>query len=238
MQEISIPILNQSLRCKLFAPNIEPRLTMVIVHGWTSSNAKYVPLGERLASSGVATLAINLRGHGDSLYDLKQYSRSDHQQDIVTALDYMKKRFPNKKMCLLGKSYGGYLSASIASNDLVDFLILSQPALYPDEGFGDSTLELIDAYPDVYRVSGQTPQSNRAIKAFSEFSNPTLFITSQLDEEVPKATTQNYLDFAQKNITKIELKNADHSLTRPNWREEFYIAVENWISEKVTLLII
>lgn len=238
MQEISIPVLNQSLHCKLFVPSIEPRLTMVMVLGWTSSDARYLPLGERLASSGIATLAINLRGHGDSPYDLKQFSRSDHQRDVLAALDYMKKRFPKKRMCLLGKSYGGYLSASIATNQLVDFLILSHPALYPDEGFSDSTLDLIDAYLGVYRVSGQTPQSNRAIKAFSEFSNPVLFITSELDEEVPKNTTQNYLDFSHDQVTQVVIKDADHALTRPNWREEFYIAVENWISEKVTLLII
>lgn len=233
MQDVAIPVSNQKLLCKLFVPNIEPRLTMVMVHGWTSSDAKYVPLGERLASSGIATLAINLRGHSDSPYDLKQYSRSDHQRDVLAALDYMKKRFPKKKMCLLGKSYGGYLSASIARNDLVDFLILSQPALYPDEGFGDSTLELIDAYPDVYRVSGQTPQSNRAIKVFAEFSNPTLFITSELDEEIPKNTTQNYLDFTNDRVTKIVIKDADHTLTRPDWREEFYRVIMEWLEKQV-----
>jgi dipeptidyl aminopeptidase/acylaminoacyl peptidase len=148
----------------------------------------------------------------------------------------MKQRFSNKKMCLLGKSYGGYLSASIASNDLVDYLILSHPALYPDEGFDDSTLELIDAYPDVYRVSGQTPDSNRAIKAFSEFSNPTLFISSEFDEEIPKITTQNYLDFAQNNLTKIVIKDAGHSLTRPNWREEFYEVILRWLEKDFDVL--
>jgi esterase/lipase len=232
MQEISIPVSNQTLLCKLFLPSSEPHLTMVMVHGWTSSDARYLPLGERLASSGIATLAINLRGHGDSPYDLKQFSRFDHQRDVLAALDYMTQRFPNKKMCLLGKSYGGYLSASIASNQLVDFLILSHPALYPDEGFDDSTLNLIDENPDIFRVSGQTPNTNRAIKAFSEFSNPILFIISELDEEVPKNTTQNYLDFAHDQVAKIVIKDADHSLTRPDWREQFNNAILEWLENQ------
>lgn len=232
-QEIAIPVSNQKLLCKLFMPNIEPRLIMIMVHGWTSSDAKYVPLGERLASSGIATLAINLRGHGDSPYDLKLFSQSDHQRDVLAALDYMKQRFPNKKVCLLGKSYGGYLSASVATNQLVDFLILSQPALYPDEGFDESTWKLIQENPDVYRVSGQTPSNNRAIKSFSEFSNPILFITSELDEEIPESTTQNYLDFAQNQITQVVIKDADHALTRPNWREQFNVAILEWLENQV-----
>lgn len=232
-QEIAIPVSNQKLLCKLFMPNIEPRLIMIMVHGWTSSDAKYVPLGERLASSGIATLAINLRGHGDSPYDLKLFSQSDHQRDVLAALDYMKQRFPNKKVCLLGKSYGGYLSASVATNQLVDFLILSQPALYPDEGFDESTWKLIQENPDVYRVSGQTPSNNRAIKSFFEFSNPILFITSELDEEIPESTTQNYLDFAQNQITQVVIKDADHALTRPNWREQFNVAILEWLENQV-----
>ena len=232
-QNITIPVSNQTLLCKLFQPSSEPRLTMVMVHGWTSSDARYLPLGERLASSGIATLAINLRGHGDSPYDLKQYSRSDHQQDIVTALDYMKKRFPNKKMCLLGKSYGGYLSASIATNDLMDYLILSHPALYPDESFGDSTWKLIATNPDIYRVSGQTPRNNRDIRSFSEFTNPVLFISSENDEEVPKATTQNYLDFSHDQVTQAVIKDADHTLTHPDWREQFNMAIMEWLEIQV-----
>lgn len=232
-KEVDIPVEKQFVNCKLFEAKENPKNTcVVLVHGWTSSDKKYLPLAEVLSKNGFNSLALTLRGHGESRYPLSLFSREDHLQDVVSAVEYMKKNYPNTKIVLLGKSYGGYL-ASLATKEVkVDFLILSQPALYPDEQFSQPTKRLIEQNPDIFRVTNQTPEKNRALSAIAEFENPILLIESENDEEVPRSTTILYEKYARKDkFLKVVLKDADHSLTKEEYKQVFYATLTDWVKK-------
>jgi len=229
-----IQVEKQHIKCKEFNPEGNLRNAFVVmVHGWASSDKKYLPLGERLSENGFNALAVNLRGHNDSPYKLGDFSRQQHEEDIVTTLRYIRNRQPNNKIVLLGKSYSGYLSAIVAEREGVDFLILSQPASYPDKQYNTPTKIIIDRDPNIFKQSDQEPKFNKAIKSFSQFRGNALIIESENDEEIPKSTTGNYLKYATPKTTSIVLVGADHSLSRIEWREEFYRVVINWLVEVI-----
>ncbi|MBN1168692.1 alpha/beta fold hydrolase [Candidatus Woesebacteria bacterium] len=231
-KEINIPVGKQYIKCKEFEPiGISKKTQLVVVHGWTSSDKKYLPLGDKLANIGIEVLVVNLRGHTNSPYNLRDFSRSQHEEDVVAAIKYSKKQHPDLTTALLGKSYGGYLSSIVAEREGVGVLILSQPALYPDREYDVPTKKLIDRDPNIFKQSRETPETNKALKGFSRFSGAVLFIESENDEEVPRATTRNYLKYSNNQTTSVVLSSADHSLSQEHWREDFYKEVADWLTE-------
>jgi len=177
---IQIPVGDEVLAGELFTPNVVTA-SIVVCHGWTSNNTKYLPLAHQLLKLGVLTFAINLRGMGDSMYSIEKYSRKDHLNDLLAAIDYVAK-LNNKPIIVLGKSYGGYLSSLATDLRKIDFLILSQPALYPDVNFNSPNAELIRNNPDIFRSRGEKIMSNKALTAISLYKNPLYIIQSEHDE--------------------------------------------------------
>lgn len=234
-EHISIPIKDEYVTGELFSPEEGVKANMMFVHGWTSKNRKYLKLAEQLSKRGVQTLAINLRGHGDSTYNLESYSRQNHLDDILVAVDYSNNRSPGKPIILLGKSYGGYLSAIATSLRKIDYLIISQPALYPDTDFNSSNAALIKGNPDIFRSGNESVSTNRALNSISRFDGPLLIIESEHDEEVfdiPKL----YITASKHNSKQqaITIKDTDHPLSRPEWLEEYYDQIIVWLkSQKI-----
>ena len=227
---ISIPIKSEFITGELFTPEVPLVASMLFCHGWTSKNTKYLKLAELLSTFGIQALAINLRGHGDSTYRLEDYSRQDHLDDILAAIDYSNNRSAGKPFILLGKSYGGYLSAIASSVRKVDFLIISQPALYPDTDFNSPNSALIKNNPEIFRSRNESVSTNRALKAIFQFENPLLIIESEHDEEVLD-TPKLYSNASKDNInmTSIIIKDTDHPLSRPEWLNDFYEKISSWL---------
>lgn len=234
---ITIPVATELLTGDLFTAE-NPKAAMVICHGWTSKNQKYLPLAEQLAQKGISTLAINLRGHGDSAYSIEKYARKDHLQDFLSAIDYMKTLVKGAPLFVLGKSYGGYLASLASTKRQIDFLILSQPALYPDRDFDFLNAELIRKNPDIFRSKNETVESNSALRAIHNFMKPILIITSEHDEEVFD-TPRAYISASKQNphFSTYELKNSDHPLTKQEWKDDFYEKVLTWVSDQLISII-
>lgn len=233
---VEIPINGEVITGEMFKPDIDTVACMIFCHGWTSRNKKYLALAEKLSHKGVLSLAINLRGHGDSIYPIERYSRKDHLNDLLAAYNYLKSKAADVPFILLGKSYGGYLSSIAGSLRDIDYLILSQPALYPDAEFDSPNAALIQNNPDIFRSKGEIPESNKALKAISHFNNPLLIIESEHDEEVHnvpklyiKASDQN------KKRTTLIIPNTDHPLSRPEWLEDYYKEIIRWLENQSDL---
>lgn len=230
---VIIPVGDEFVTAELFKPQGEIVAAMLICHGWTSSNKKYLPFAEKISQKGILTLAINLRGHGDSTYPLEKYSRRDHLTDVLTSLYFLSASQSGVPMILFGKSYGGYLSAIASSHFSVDFLILSQPALYPDSDFDSANSELIRRNPDIFRSSQEVVRGNKALMSISQFTNPLLIIESEHDEEV-LGVPKLYISASEKNINResIIIKDTDHPLTRPEWKEDYFAQISSWLESK------
>jgi len=71
---VELPVGDEVVTGELFTPKDSYTASMVFCHGWTSKNTKYLKLAEELSHKEIISLAINLRGHGDSKYSIEKYS--------------------------------------------------------------------------------------------------------------------------------------------------------------------
>ena len=205
---------------------------MLFCHGWTSKNIKYLPYAQELSMRGVMTVAINLRGHGDSIYSLENYSRQDHFNDVLASIDYVTQLHSQVPFILFGKSYGGYLSSLACSFRKVDYLILSQPALYPDTEFTSPNAALIQKDPNIFRSREEKLDTNKALKSISQFRNPLLIIESENDEEVLDVPKQ-YIKASENNKKRSTfiIPDTDHPLSRPEWRLDYFLKITDWLQK-------
>jgi uncharacterized protein len=237
IKKITIPVDNQLIYSTIFVPdgNINKKTSIIFVHGWNSNEKKYLPLASQLVQLGFTCLSINLRGHNDSPFPSTQFSRQDHLNDINSAYAYMHSHFPENKIGILGKSYGGYLTVVLSGYSKLDFMIIVCPALYPDDQFNLPTSKLLIDNPDAFRTETADQKNNLALRTFYKFINPVLFIEVEHDDVVKKVSPKLYLqNTVNPLLTHKIIKDSDHPLTKPEWKAEFYTTVINWL--KTTIL--
>jgi hypothetical protein len=122
----------------------EPVGAAVIVHGYGGSKEEQLGLASRVACSGLATYAIDLRGHGQHPLDLDDRI----QDDVELAISHARR---HGKVVAIGHSLGGRLSLMSSA----DFAIGISPPL---EGhYGARTEELLKKLRG-YRVRTDNPR--------------------------------------------------------------------------------
>ena len=97
----------------------------LLLHMMPSTRESFAPLSEKLFEAGIATLAIDLRGHGESLamkdmeLNYKEFSDEQHQTsrlDVDAALNFIKEKgFNEDKIVMVGASIGANLTLDAMS---------------------------------------------------------------------------------------------------------------------------
>ncbi len=113
-------------------PDVNPWAAMLCVHGLGLANDAYTDFGKRMASLGIATYSIDVRGFG-SWKEAKGHQEVDFKDclnDVKGALIAIHKANPELPVFLVGESMGGAiaLQATALYPDLVQGLISSVPA--------------------------------------------------------------------------------------------------------------
>lgn len=99
---------------------------VVCVHGLAQHGGIFAEMGERLAAAGHSVIAVDLRGHGDSVRE-PPWSVGTHVSDLLETLDAM----GVERVSWVGHSFGGRVVAEAAagSGDRTDRLVLLDPGL-------------------------------------------------------------------------------------------------------------
>jgi alpha-beta hydrolase superfamily lysophospholipase len=138
MEEISFTTENASDGLILFGrhfPVQAPKAVVSLVHGLGEHSGRYTPMAEAFAAAGIATIAIDLRGHGQS-----QGKRGvvrdidDMLEDIDALVEFTATAYEGVPHILMGHSMGGLLVLSYGLQHDVSALkgIISQaPAIEP-----------------------------------------------------------------------------------------------------------
>ncbi|RFP85433.1 alpha/beta fold hydrolase [Rhodobacteraceae bacterium 63075] len=113
----------------------EPKAAVLMVHGITADRSEwgyYRTLAESLQKVGISSLAIDLRGHGKSSFNVTKLSLSGALLDIQAAwnlLSYLEKGKNTKKL-LIGNSFGGGVTFLFGNQTpSVDHIFLTAPVL-------------------------------------------------------------------------------------------------------------
>lgn len=89
---------------------------IVMLHGWEgSSQSVYnLALGPQLQQAGYDTLRLNLRDHGDSHHLNEEMFHSCRLPEVVGAIAAITRRFPERRVSIVGYSLGGNFALRVA----------------------------------------------------------------------------------------------------------------------------
>ncbi|MBX4187955.1 MAG: lysophospholipase [Candidatus Doudnabacteria bacterium] len=106
---------------------------VVLLHMMPAAKESYAKFAERLSEMGLHTLAIDLRGHGQSGGgNYQNFTNEQHQKsilDVKAAVDYLHKQNPGLRIGFVGASIGSSLAIQYAAANPVAFLVLLSAGL-------------------------------------------------------------------------------------------------------------
>ncbi|MEZ0540430.1 alpha/beta hydrolase [Fibrella arboris] len=121
-----------------------PGRAILLLHGLSSNKIGYLNFYSRLAESfcekNIATLRIDLRGHGESQASPREFTISSQITDSIVALKWLVKKGISR-VDLFGSSFGAFPCIKLASlcDGLIDKIFLLAPVLDYQKTFIDHT---------------------------------------------------------------------------------------------------
>jgi|HubBroStandDraft_2_1064218.scaffolds.fasta_scaffold19111_3 alpha-beta hydrolase superfamily lysophospholipase len=111
-------------------PEGAPRGVVTLVHGYADYGGRYTHVAEAWASQGLATVAVDLRGHGRAGGRRGYCERfSEYVDDVAELTALAQERAAGASQVLFGHSFGGLVAVTAAIADPAPWraLILSAP---------------------------------------------------------------------------------------------------------------
>lgn len=123
-EEVELPSGSLTLRGWL-VPVEDPKSVAVLVHGYLMNRSELAVIAHKLAQRGCASLLVELRCHGRS-GGTKTGLGYLERDDVRSAIDFVRQRYPKAKVALIGSSMGAAASAfaTAANPQSVDALVL------------------------------------------------------------------------------------------------------------------
>jgi uncharacterized protein len=225
-EEATFRVDGRALRGHVFRPDHPPEKYLLFVHGLGSDHSGYVERAAAVSRDlGVAALAFDLGGHGESEGRLADLAPADHLSELAAAYDFLLASSPPRTMVepkvgVCGASYGGYLSALLPGVREVWRMLLRAPALYPDDLF---------EVPLGQRRKCVAVHSDMVSSAARRFPGRALVVESENDTVIPHEVILQYLQEFQKSEPRT-LYGAAHALERPEDKEKFLEWILEWFA--------
>lgn len=108
-----------------WCPHDSPRAVAVLVHGYAMNRSELVPEAKVLHDEGFAVLLLETRSHGRSRGGPAGFGWEE-RTDVAAAARWLRERFPDVPLLLMGSSQGAASSAFAMGEDpsLADALVL------------------------------------------------------------------------------------------------------------------
>ncbi|MFO7807349.1 MAG: alpha/beta fold hydrolase [Candidatus Moraniibacteriota bacterium] len=230
---------------------------IIIIHGWTANLNQVKPLAEDLNKSGYTIYAPLLTGHGTKPEDLNDVKWRTWLEDTKEAILMARKKFPEKKIHLVGISLGGNLSLLASLECRVEGVTLLGTPIYLQNHFWSTFLVKLTGFFKSY-VNKKYPgkagsfkksssysyfpvksaqESVRLIRAsgkkLGEIKTPVLIIQTNNDYMVASYSpwvVYNKIGSKNKKLHWIEVKEETHILLSEN-TSDYTSAIDNFIKE-------
>lgn len=112
--------------------DVEPKAALLCVHGLGLHNGSYEAFGKRMASLGIATYAVDVRGFGSwqQAKGREEVNFEECLDDVRDTLKVIHRAHPGLPVFILGESMGGAIALRTAAKfpQLVDGLISCVPS--------------------------------------------------------------------------------------------------------------
>ncbi|MBD2040878.1 alpha/beta hydrolase [Microcoleus sp. FACHB-672] len=191
-ESLAIPLEgNRQLVARLFIPKATaaPQPVMVLCHGINASKEVMTPLAVELARHGIAGLAFDFGGSGESyrlsggkgaIQNLEESNLADAQA-VLTYLRANPDRFDVKRMGIAGHSLGGTIALQLAQTDrqLRSTIVMGMsgeaaPSVPKNLFLGVGVYEQLNPVADVRRMyQAATAGKNQAGEIVGDFNTGT-----------------------------------------------------------------
>lgn len=207
---------------------VQPNGILVAAHGINSEHTEaglYTSLAEKLAERNFKTIALDLRSHGKSEGQQKDFTISGAITDICAAIETVNTYNQNIPLYLVGASFSGGMILHIAEHlKRPDKIVLLNPRINYTPWLYQSTLYsdgiLTESNQLKLQVSGHVERNEfklgkeminelATFRVGSPSAIPTLVLHGDSDRTIPIEETRSY--FNKANDTEfITVPNADH----------------------------
>ncbi len=203
--DVSFESDGRTLRGWLIYPN-EPSGcgVAVVAHGWASNSGEVLPIAEPVAASGHTAFVFDFRRHGRS-DDAPHVTISDYRDDLTEAIRFVRERFPEKRLVVVGHSMGGAASIlAVAAGAPVDGIaIVASPAdlvemtvEYLNEGWWPGAFLGPLIVPILWMKAGGNRDELVPERRMAAVTVPCIVIHPEHDKRVPLLHARRLADLA------------------------------------------
>ncbi|GAB4291072.1 MAG: hypothetical protein Kow0090_04390 [Myxococcota bacterium] len=192
---------------------------IVLAHQLRSNRSEWEALMGLLKKEGVTTLAIDLRGHGESTdkngkkIEWKEFSDSDFQgmaTDIKTAVKYLVEntKVDKAKIALIGSSIGGNSALRVLADDAK---IRTVVALSPGLNYHSVTTE----------------------DAVKKVTDRDMYLIAASGDEYSTDSVNSLYEMNKARVTKEIISGSKHGVPMFDDKPELKNKVVNWFKERL-----
>lgn len=230
----TILVGSNELSAQLFLAENEQRGLILFIHGWQSRQNRWFEDAVLLQKHGYTSLTFDMRGHGETVGNLKSLTQKNFLNDCLDAYDALIALQPSSRIVVVGSSFGSFLACVLCRERQVHQLALRVPADYPKDRFEDIQLTRYnEPGSEKYKYSINAPANSYALESLQQFTGPVLIVEAGSDEIVPHQTVQNYCDAVSDStqLTYHCFEGAPHSFkNHPKYLEQFQAVFSQWIT--------
>ncbi len=199
IEQVTIPALGYELAADWYEGATDRVLFCLV--GYTSNKKNHRDIVSAIVeATGCSALVLDYTGHGESPFDLNDISPAQNFIDVITAFDWLMQNYPNKKVDVMGTSYGGFLATQLTKYRTFQNLVLRVPAIYRPEAFYTKWGQRLKDEAEYIRQERTFREDAEAlakhpllVRARQRFTGKTLVVVHELDELVPVPTTDAYI---------------------------------------------
>lgn len=196
MKKVEINCVAYSIAADLYENGTDK--IMLVLPGWTSSKASYESLVSFIVEEANASaLVIDYTGHGESPFDAMEIRPAQHFLEVIAALDWVKENYPDAQVSIMGTSYGGYMAVQLTKYRDFENLVLRVPAILAPRSFYSLNKNIDRQHERELRKDQAYLNTHPLLARASKFEGRTLVLWHELDESVPKETTDKYIEIFQ-----------------------------------------
>jgi esterase/lipase len=199
--------------------------------GWTASKSRYADIMEGVCNAtGASGLVFDYTGHGDSDADVMETRPAQHFLEVICVFDWLKEKYPDAKITVMGSSYGGYMAAFLAVYREFNRLVLRAPAMYRPQDFYSLSKDVQGReWTDKYRNDAAAMAENPVLHRGAGFKGKTFVIVHENDEVCHEPSTDAYIKaFRADNWIA---PSATHNIGKMSteWLKTYQNYISEWI---------
>jgi uncharacterized protein len=197
---------------------------VILLHGWRGNkhSSRNRELAKKLTTRGIATLRLDMRGHGKSGGDIRRVSVKTQVEDVVATLDYILRshNLNHDRVGIVGASIGG-TTALAAISTLPVSMFTCAVLISPRTDFGpmkSGTYSFTDSKSGRRIVNTQMLRNGKATNFYANAERvvrPVLVLHGTNDTVIPIEQSRKLAE-VNRRFYLAEISGGDHTMRNPD----------------------